>query len=573
MAALLLDTEITIATPEQAAYRYRVAGPLARAGAFLIDVLLALAVILLAWFVAGLLGFLAGGFGTMRGLGMLATFLVVWVAGAVVEWRWKGRTPGKAIFGLRTVTLEGGPPPFGVAVLRTLLRSADALPTVAMALVTMTWTEGFRRLGDLAAGTIVVHEDERWILRRRIIPMSKAEADLAARLPAEVGLVVDAPALRAITAYVQRRQDYHDARRRELAGHYAGPLAARLGLPPSTDPDRLLVAVHHRLTGAVDDRALARGAAYLAKREGEWARLERLAAEPQPSPLDFARLYRSASADLALAEALHLPHRVLAQLHRTVALAHRAFHPPASLDRAGFRRLVLVEVPGRLYGDACLRIAVIAFFGTFLLAMLLAAMRPGTAEAVLGAGFVDRLHDMYLTAPQDRSADEAVAMHGFYISNNVGITLACFAAGVFLGVGSLIMLVFNGVVLGMAFGVMLIADDATRQHFFTFVMAHGPCELTGIALGGAAGLRLGLGVVDTGGLPRLEGLRRSAAQALPILGVAAGLVALAAPIEAWVSPSSLPPMAKALVALVTALGLIGYLIVLGARARREVDRG
>ena len=575
----LLDTVTLFRTPEQAAYRYRVAGPLVRSLAFLIDALVVVVLLVVGWLLLAMVGMVTGLGGLAVGLAFGLTFLLLWLAGAIVEWRWRGRTPGKALLGLRTVTSEGLPPGLAATTLRTLLRYADALPTVAMAAVTMVCSRDFRRLGDLAAGTLVVHDGEDPAARRTSLTAAPSERALEATLPAEVGLLVDPPALRAIATYLARRRDFHEARRMELASHLAAPLARRLGLPMATDPDRLLAAVHHRLTASVDDQALARGAAFLARREGAWSRLDALARGVVPgdrvreSPaLAFARLYRSACADLSLAEALHLPHRTVDRLHRVVARAHLGFHPPVPTSWADLRRLVLEVIPGRLYGDPCLRAALLAFFGTFCLCIILAALRPGTAEAVMGPGFVDQLRDMYRNHPSGRNAEEAALMHGFYLMHNVGIALACFAAGVFAGVGSLIFLAFNGVVLGLAFGAMLTVDDATRGHFFEFVTAHGPFELTGIALAGAAGLRLGLGIIDTGGLPRLDSLRRAAGRAVPIIAVAAFSVALAAPIEAWVSPSTVPLGLKRAVAVASTLLLIGYLVVLGARARSgDVD--
>jgi uncharacterized membrane protein SpoIIM required for sporulation len=141
----------------------------------------------------------------------------------------------------------------------------------------------------------------------------------------------------------------------------------------------------------------------------------------------------------------------------------------------------------------------------------------------------------------------------------------CFASGIFAGVGSLLFLAFNGIFLGLIFGYMLTVDRETSNHFFEFVSAHGPFELTGIALSGAAGLRMGLGMVATEGRSRLGGLQAAATQAMPILLVAAFLIAAAAPIEAWVSPSSLSLTTKRLVAGACSALLLIYFIILGRK--------
>ena len=111
---------------------------------------------------------------------------------------------------------------------------------------------------------------------------------------------------------------------------------------------------------------------------------------------------------------------------------------------------------------------------------------------------------------------------------------------------------------------------ATTPHavnFYTFVTAHSSFELTAIVLSGAAGLRLGWGLVDTQGQSRVSSLRREAANALPAVGAAVVLFVLAALVEGYVSASSLPYSAKAAVAILSAAVIIAYL-TLGGRGER-----
>ena len=68
-----------------------------------------------------------------------------------------------------------------------------------------------------------------------------------------------------------------------------------------------------------------------------------------------------------------------------------------------------------------------------------------------------------------------------------------------------------GLFLGLVFGFMMTVDPMTRSHFFEFVTAHGPFELTGIVLSGAAGMRMGLGLFASDGQSRLKGLQASSA--------------------------------------------------------------
>ena len=118
--------------------------------------------------------------------------------------------------------------------------------------------------------------------------------------------------------------------------------------------------------------------------------------------------------------------------------------------------------------------------------------------------------------------------------------------------------------LGVVFGHMALTPQ--KENFYTFVTAHAPFELTAIVFSGAAGLRLGWGLIETKGQTRLASLRREAKLALPTAGAATLLFALAAFLEGFVSPSALPYPFKAAAAIVCASILIAYM-ALGGRGR------
>jgi uncharacterized membrane protein SpoIIM required for sporulation len=210
----------------------------------------------------------------------------------------------------------------------------------------------------------------------------------------------------------------------------------------------------------------------------------------------------------------------------------------------------------------------LVFWGGFLLCGLLAAGRPGFAEKVIGAAFVEQMDEMY-SQPVDEERKDGLKrndtlMAGFYIQHNTSIGLQCFAWGLFFGLGSLYELASNGMILGTVFGHMAASPNA--PNFFVFVTAHGPFELTAIVFSGAAGLRLGWGLIDTKGQTRLVSLKREATNALPTVGAAVVLFFLAAFLEGFVSASRLPYPAKAGIAIASALLLIVY-VALGGRSR------
>ena len=112
-------------------------------------------------------------------------------------------------------------------------------------------------------------------------------------------------------------------------------------------------------------------------------------------------------------------------------------------------------------------------------------------------------------------------------------------------------------------GYMARSDGAAGDHFFEFVTAHGPFELTAIALSAGAGLRLGVGLFRTGGLTRMDSIRQNASRAVPIMAASAMLFVLAAFTEGFLSPSPAPYVIKAFWAIFSS-GLISfYFVILG----------
>jgi uncharacterized RDD family membrane protein YckC len=266
-----LDTIIEIETPEHIAFRHRLAGPARRAAAYAIDVLV-LAVTLfvtaiVVFTAAALPGSLVDGLREIgAGLLLLIAFAMQWVYFAACEALW-GRTLGKRLLGLRVLTVSGRPIGFGAAVLRNLLRAADALPyqfVVAapylVALVSMTISRRFARLGDLVAGTIVVGDVQRASLGHLFALHPPARPDELALLPQSV--VLDAEERDAIELFLRRRSGFGAAREHELAAMIADGLSQRLGAR-HPDPARLLALLYDRAVnaGRVDPPLSSRGGA------------------------------------------------------------------------------------------------------------------------------------------------------------------------------------------------------------------------------------------------------------------------------------------------------------------------
>ena len=313
----------------------------------------------------------------------------------------------------------------------------------------------------------------------------------------------------------------------------------------------------------------------LESRRRHWQELEQLCGDmeggwrkvpPAANVFRFADLYRSACADLALADAYQLPPATIQYLHQLVGRAHNQLYRRESSYAGGWFRELFVNVPQRLFADGCLRLALVMFWGVFLLCGFIAWRDPDFAPQIVGKEALLSTERLFSTA-HEFQADERAGMSGFYIGHNATIGLRCFAFGLLAGIGGLYETVFNAATLGATFGYM--AHSPSSSNFFHFVTAHGPFELTGVVLMAAAGMRLGFSMIDTRGRNRADALYHAARRSVPVMSVGVVLFLLAAGIEAFVSPFAAPYPAKVGIAALSIVMLLSYFILLGYPGRKD----
>lgn len=201
---MLVDTSRLIETPEGVELELRVAGITARAFAWLVDALIRAAIYFASfWVMVILMPALGGGsFGVM----LILMFLTEWFYPVIFE-VYTGTTPGKKRFNLYVCHDDGTPISWQSSLIRNFLRVVDALPVgYGFAIIAMLCSRDFKRLGDMAAGTVVVYRDN---------------ASLDFRVPRMEPLQLPSPLSqaeqRAVLAFAERSQQFSEARCDELA--------------------------------------------------------------------------------------------------------------------------------------------------------------------------------------------------------------------------------------------------------------------------------------------------------------------------------------------------------------------
>ncbi|MGJ8672431.1 stage II sporulation protein M [Rubritalea sp.] len=157
-------------------------------------------------------------------------------------------------------------------------------------------------------------------------------------------------------------------------------------------------------------------------------------------------------------------------------------------------------------------------------------------------------------------------MFGHYVHNNIGIDFQIIAGGILAGVGSLFILLMNGLGIGGAMAYVIEYGDPVK--FFTFVSGHAPYELTGMVVAGMAGMRIGLGLLNPGRMSRGRALLESGKRGLPLVYGAFILTFMAACVEGFWSAHSFTPWIKYTVGFVGWALLILYFVFAG-RGKRE----
>jgi len=234
-----LDTIRRAETPEGIALALRPAGLVARGQAWLIDLAIRLGLYIIAAIVAGV----AGGMGTAFLL--ISVFLLEWGYPVAFELGRSGATPGKRIMGLQVVMDSGLPVTPGASFVRNLLRAADFLPFLyAVGVLSVLLRADFQRLGDLAAGTLVVYAEP--VRLHGAIP----DAD-----PAPPVHPLTQPQQVAVVAWASRAQRLTPARLEELA-QLARPAVVAPGEQAApAEVTRRLLRLAHWLLGHRGERA------------------------------------------------------------------------------------------------------------------------------------------------------------------------------------------------------------------------------------------------------------------------------------------------------------------------------
>ncbi len=309
---------------------------------------------------------------------------------------------------------------------------------------------------------------------------------------------------------------------------------------------------------------------WLEKRKPHWTKLEELLERSTRDGLksltrydlqELGLLYRQAAADLATIRedpsSLHFGrylNQLLARAHNTIYSGRRASH-------WGLLWFFWDTYPSvfRSHLKHCL-LAVSIFVVSAAVGAALTYQDPDFKVKILGPQMVETIerHQMWTHSIVGIKPLASSAI----MTNNLSVGFMTFALGITAGLGTIYMLVFNGLLLGVIGTACRLSGMSLE--LWSFVAPHGVLELPAILIAGGAGLRMAQGLLFPGFLARRESLAQAGREAVKLVLGSVPMLVVAGVIEAFVSPTGLAislkfSMAAALFAL-----LLAYLFWLPA---------
>lgn len=562
--------------------------------AALLDLLLVwMGLLVLVFVYSAVLGGALGG-GTVRGWAgavlILLLFVLFWGYFTLFEALNGGRTPGKQALGIRVVMDTGRSLTPSAAVIRNLARFLDwyfPLPFTT-GLIIMFFHPSNKRLGDMAAGTIVVRDRPTdWVLGTRAPLPTPAAPDPIETGPPELS----EEEFRLLDRFLGRLNELTpDVQRRlttDLARRFETRIPRRHG-----DTQAYLVAVFaeeqrkRRSRFATRPQAGAAGRTtvtaerFLAKKRDAWETFRTVAVGMERSGVGalsageipaFAAQYREVAADLARARTYQVDPRVIDYLERVVSAGHNALYRARGKERTPLLHHVLRDFPAAVVESW--RYVVLAFLLFAIPAVVGYVMireRPALAEEIVSPTMVSRAEQAaerqaegygYFEAGSDDRPQIAAAI----MTNNIQVSFGVFVGGLTGGLLTAWLLSANGMMLGLAMGLFKNYD--ALGYLMTFVAGHGVLELTAIFISAGAGFRLAKALIAPGDRTRRDALVVEGKIAVRMIGAVVTLLAIAGAIEGLLSASDAPAMWKYGVSAATA----GLLVLYLANGRRHLS--
>jgi uncharacterized membrane protein SpoIIM required for sporulation len=310
---------------------------------------------------------------------------------------------------------------------------------------------------------------------------------------------------------------------------------------------------------------------FINERKNNWQRLEDLLSMVEHSPLgglskaevrEFGELYRRAAADLAIARAEARDPKLINYLNSLVIRAHGRIYRADSKGANLIWQFFAKDFPlafRRTWRYTALAFLIFMGLGAGSFALCFNDSAFAELMGVEQAGYLAKSNSKWWESLNDANQIGASAI----LTNNILVALKAFAYGAFFGIGTIYVLIFNGLHIGGILGVCYRANPAFANELVTFMVGHGVIELSCIFIAGGAGMLIGYSMINPKDLTRGEALKRNGLEAVRLAVGCAILLVIAGIIEGFLSPANLPPPVKFGTGILTGVAMYSYLLLVG----------
>jgi len=281
---------------------------------------------------------------------------------------------------------------------------------------------------------------------------------------------------------------------------------------------------------------------------------------------ELGRLYRATSADLSRARAMKLGQDLQVYLNNLVVKAHNQVYQTTQSRWRDLFNFLWFDYPALvrkniLYVAVSFLLTIVPFFISYcstvkdvhFAQMEMMHDQPIVSDEIWA---VIEKHHMWTDTVENYSTPVA----GMIATNNMRVSILAFALGITFGVGTVYILISNGISIGTIFGVCKLYGMDGR--LFAFVAGHGVLELSAIFISGGAGLMIAKALFFPGNYKRMDALRNVAREAGGMFGGTLPMLLVAGSIEGFVSPrTDLDASIKFAISLATLVCMILYLFV------------
>jgi uncharacterized membrane protein SpoIIM required for sporulation len=256
---------------------------------------------------------------------------------------------------------------------------------------------------------------------------------------------------------------------------------------------------------------------------------------------EFGLLYRQVAADLSILRQDPTGAHYSRYLNQLLGRAHSIIYSGKKTSIRSIFSFFSTEWPALVWRRrAYLFVVAAVFAGCGVAGALLTLQNPDFAMQVLGPAMIDSIerHEMWthsIVAIRPLASSEIA-------TNNLSVSFLTFAMGITAGIGTLWLIAFNGLLMGVVGAAC--GNHGMSLSLWSFVVGHGSLEIPAILLAGAAGLRLGTGLLFPGHLSRRESLRLAGTEAVKIELGTIPLLIVAGFVEGFISPTSIDTFLK-----------------------------